>query len=203
MKKLSIIFLLLFAAQFINAQVSYGIKSGVNLSKINHEIIDYDFKTGFYAGGFVNIKFAKKFAFQPELLFSMQGGKKDDIEVYSLVGNEIIAVKYSEIKNNLSYINFPLMLKFYAMEELSFEFGPQVGFAVQNEVKTKSGEYGNQKIKVDSNIDLGLNVGIEYIIHNGLGITSRYNLGLSNITKNSNLKNKNSIISLGISYSFN
>lgn len=203
MKKLSIFLLLLFATQFVNAQVSYGIKSGVNLSKIREKNIDYDFKTGFYAGGFANVKFAEKFAFQPEVLFSMQGAKIDDHPIQSLGENgQVITDGYMEIDHKIYYLHIPLMVKYYFLEKLNFEFGPQIGFVLKNEITTKSEVFGEISGEPDSNIDLGVNIGLEYNVYQGLGVGVRYNTGLTKIVKDSEHKNSNSVISLGLSYSF-
>lgn len=204
MKKFSLLIVFFFAIQFTQAQTSFGIKSGINFSKINDKNIDYDFKTGFYAGGFAHIKFAEKFAFQPEILFSIQGAKIDDYPIQSLGENgQVITEGYMEIDNKLYYLNIPLMVKYYFLEKLNFEFGPQIGFVLKNEITTKTEEFGEISGEPDSNIDLGINIGLEYEIYNGLGVGVRYNKGLINIQKDTDFRNKNSIISLGLSYAFN
>lgn len=204
MKKNSLLFILLFTIQTINAQVSYGIKSGVNLSKIREKNIDYDFKTGFYAGGFANIKFAEKFAFQPEILFSMQGAKIDNHPIQSLGENgQVITDGYMEIDHQLYYLHIPLMVKYYFLEKLNFEFGPQIGFVLKNEMTSKSKEFGELKGEPDSNIDLGINIGLEYNFYKGLAAGVRYNTGLTDIQKEFDYNNKNSVISFGLSNTFN
>lgn len=203
MKKISLLAILLFAVQTINAQVSYGLKSGVNLATIREKNIDYDFKTGFYAGGFANIKLAEKFAFQPEVLFSMQGAKKDNLQTTELLGDDIITTAPIDIENKLYYINIPLMVKYYFLEKLNFEFGPQIGFALKNEIKTKSQELGEFSGEPDTNIDLGVNIGLEYEFYQGIQVGFRYNAGLTKIRKDSDYRNSNSVFSLGLSYSFN
>lgn len=187
----------------LDAQVSYGIKSGVNLSTIREKNIDYDFKTGFYAGGFANIKFAEKFAFQPEVLFSMQGAKIENLQTTELLGDDIITTAPIDIENKLYYLNIPLMVKYYFLEKLNFEFGPQIGFAFKNEITTKSEELGEFSGEPDTNIDLGVNIGLEYNFYKGLAAGVRYNTGLTKIRKDSDYRNNNSVISLGLSYSFN
>lgn len=202
MKKLTFICLLFIGTQLAFAQTSFGLKAGINFSKINDDIVDYDFKTGFYVGGFANIKFAEKFAFQPEILFSAQGAKKEDFEISTLIGTQIVTYN-TEIDTKLYYINIPLMFKYYPLKKLNLEAGPQIGFAIKNEITTKSEEFGTESGEPNSNIDIGLNFGLEYNLYKGLGIGARYNLGLNDIVKDSNTKNKNSVISLGISYAFN
>jgi len=203
MKKILLLFLLLLITQITHAQISGGVKGGINFSNINDENIDYNSKTGFYLGGFVNIKFAKQFAFQPEILFSMQGAVKENFETNSLMGNQIISVNYFDVDNKLYYINIPLLIKYYFLGKLNFEFGPQIGFAVKNEVQAKSEEFGTQIGEPDTNIDMGIDIGLEYQFYKGLSIDARYNKGLTNIGKDSDWGNKNSVISFGVSYLFN
>lgn len=203
MKKLWVITLFI-CVQISFAQISYGVKAGINFSKINEKVIDYDFKTGFYGGGFAHIKFADQFAFQPEILFSIQGAKIDNHPLNSLdEGGEIVTDGFMEIDHKLYYLNVPLMVKYYFLEKLNFEFGPQIGFILKNEITTKTEELGEISTNPDSNIDLGVNIGLEYNLYQKLSIGVRYNAGLLDIKKNLDYKNKNSVISMGLSYSFN
>lgn len=81
-------------------------------------------RVGVHAGGLVEIKIAPKFAIQPELLLSLQGAKSKYSEAspgYSYA---------SENKINLTYLNFPVMAKFYVIPKLSLEAGPQIGLLV-------------------------------------------------------------------------
>ena len=56
MKKGIFLFLMLLGFQFLIAQNSWGVKAGINFSTISDSnIADYDFKPGFYAGGFYNL----------------------------------------------------------------------------------------------------------------------------------------------------
>ena len=56
-----------------NSNTTFGIKSGINLSKYSPEIFvggqrlaDYQFNLGFYVGGFSNIEISEKVKIQPE-----------------------------------------------------------------------------------------------------------------------------------------
>src|SRR5204863_937549 len=68
-------------AQSTNKQkVSFGIKSGVNVSRLNlygnsSDLVTSDFRTGFVAGAFVNFPTKKSWlSFQSEFLYSSMGG---------------------------------------------------------------------------------------------------------------------------------
>ena len=62
-----------------------------------------------------------EFSFQAVLLYSAQGAKSD----YSETLNDV-TFRYTSVK--LEYIHVPLLAKFYIVEGLSLEAGPQVGF---------------------------------------------------------------------------
>lgn len=197
-------FIFLSIISFSSAQISWGVKTGLNLSKIRDEKIDYKFSvTGIYAGGFAQLKLNDQLFFQPEILFSMQGGKSGKLPLISIneIGAEVIE-GYLEFDEKLYYINLPLMIKYQVLEKLNFEVGPQVGFVLKSELTTKSDKFGTEKRDMDCNVDLGVNVGLEYTIYKSLGIGIRYSKGITNIHQNSDSINKNSLFSTGLSYRF-
>ena len=94
--------------------VSLGLKAGASLTDFvgkDYESV-YDSRFGFHAGIFANIGFAKLFAFQPEVLYSMKGAK--------LHGNSDAGVR-------MHYIDVPLAFHVNT-DGFFFEAGPQVGF---------------------------------------------------------------------------
>lgn len=187
----------------ISAQNAWGLKAGANLSTINDKFIDYDFKTGLYAGAFYNIKFAKQLAFQPEILLSFQGAKAKNEAFQEIVNGNTVNLGTYDIENELMYLQIPLMLKYYFIPKLNFEVGPQIGFALKNEITLQSPEIGTQNTDVDSNVELGINLGLECEFYEGIQVGFRYNKGLTKIRKDSEHKNDNTVFSLGLSYSFN
>ncbi|WP_304038414.1 outer membrane beta-barrel protein [Mesonia mobilis] len=93
-----------------NAQ-EFGVKAGVNLANLNTDG-DIDGKTSFYLGAVAEFGLSESFALQPELVYSMQGADELD----------------------LSYINIPVLAKYYLVEGLAVEVGPQFGFVVDDVV---------------------------------------------------------------------
>src|SRR5690606_13884115 len=109
----------------VNAQeIKFGVKAGPQITNLtDHDYDDVDSKFGFHAGVYANIKFGgDQFAFQPELLFSTQGAKIDGKFSETVMG-EILNYD-ADIKYNLTYINVPLIVKWYAYEGFNVEFGP-------------------------------------------------------------------------------
>src|SRR5690606_30746283 len=136
-------------------------------------------------------------------MYSMQGAESE-------ATYEEFGITYrDEDKIQLSYINVPLMMKWYAYDGLNFEFGPQIGFNVAAKAKgesTVTSGDGSITTSYDEDIDdietvdFGLNIGAGYELPMGLNFGIRYGLGLTEIVKDSDMKN--SVISLGIGYTF-
>ena len=197
---------LIFGINFMSAQFQIGVKSGVNISSLAGGR-DYGYNVmGVYFGGFVNVPMSEKVSFQPELLISMQGARSDDQPYYSINdnGDFIYEGNSVTIKENLTYLNLPLMIQYRPIKNLELEIGPQIGISLQHKFYSEryyephgAGFY-EKTIKEESNIDFGGSIGAEYLIYKGLGIGARYNKTLLNTDEI-----KNSVISIGLSYRFN
>lgn len=210
MKKYIFTAIIVFLFASANAQkVKFGAKAGFNLANLTGDFADSSTITGFNAGIFAEIKITDKFAIQPELLFSTQGNKIK-IPVYD---NSSVIVYYYEGKKNLTYLNLPVIAKYYIIDKLSIEAGPQIGLLLGAKVKyssdralptlyTSKSEYD---IKNDlKSIDFGLSFGANYDISKNLYLNFRYNLGLANINNEpmSSLNIKNKIFSLSLGYKY-
>ena len=190
-------------------EVKIGPKAGVNFAKINGKFYESGFSenklqfdqgvTGFHLGLFAEIKFNDKFSVQPELLYSVQGGKYEVSEA----GTDVIfgmPLDYKIdgiLKWKLHYINVPVMAKYYVVPSFALEVGPYIGFNVKSEWKSEynssftfegetevSSGSDTEKMKKGTNaVDFGLGFGASYNIVNGLFVNARYNLGLSNVGK--------------------
>jgi len=193
MKKVLLSAVAVMAFMSVSAQETrFGVKAGANLANFTGDVDDLDSKVGFHVGGFAEIKLTDKFAVQPEILFSTQGAK------YKESG-------YEE-KTNLSYLNIPVMAKYYVAEKFSLEAGPQIGFLLSAKSKFDGGgESGDVDIKDGlKSIDFGVNFGAGYDFTENLSVGLRYNLGLSNISdsEEGDGKIKNSVFSLSVGYKF-
>jgi len=179
------------SAQHGNApvgHVSLGIKGGLNLYNIhNDNSTSYDPKVGFNLGLLGHIHIAKHFAIQPELDFSTQGAKFD--------------INNSTTKLNLNYINIPVLFQYMWDNGFRLQAGPQAGFLLSAKSKIND---ANVDIKSDYKpLDLGVSFGMGYIHPStGIGIDARYNLGLSNINENSDVKSTNRGFQLSLFYIF-
>ena len=156
MKKtlLTLSFVFISALAFSQASVSLGIKAGANFA--NTDVNGAESITSFHGGAYGLIKLANV-GIQPELLFSKQGA--------SFSGDDL----------DLSYVNIPVMVKFYLPIGLNFQAGPQFGVLTNAEI-------GSQDVSdFYKNSDLSAAIGAGWDAPFGLQFTARYVLGLSDI----------------------
>lgn len=188
MKK--IIFTALAVAAFGVAEaqeIRFGAKVGAGASMFTGDVEDAEPKLSGHIGGFVEFKF-KKFAIQPEILFSNVGAEWN----YNYRSNNdwyyegpIDNVQYTA---NLYYLHVPVMAKYYVIDPLSVEFGPQLGILLDAETEytttywNGSDTTNKENVKDDlKTIDLGLNFGATYNFKNRMFVSARYTLGLIDI----------------------
>lgn len=166
MKKTFIVLLLSVVGYgaFAQVQVALGLKAGVNVSKLNTDEFESSSITAFHGGAFCLFKFTV-LGIQPELLFSQQGSTIDDLD--------------GDLK--MSYMTVPVMVKFYFPGGFNLQAGPQFGFL-------NSAEFDGNNVK-DSfkSSDVTANVGIAWDAPFGLVIDARYNIGLSDVSEDSQL----------------
>lgn len=201
MKKKIITLLTLIAFTGINAQkANFGIKGGINLSNFSGDLKVDSPKAGYNLGAFVFIKTSSKFAIQPEISYSSQG------------------ISDSGVIFKLNYVNIPVIFKYLPTDKVSFDFGPQIGF-MSDASLTATDPYSKQSLTVDASklfnsTDFGLNLGATINATQKLGISIRYNIGLSDVAskelKNlgktfngiSDASGSNRILSLNLEYKF-
>ena len=76
MKKIFLLIVMAGSFAAAKAQISYGVKGGLNVANIGGEDIDDNkAKLGFHLGGFVGVSIAENISIQPELVYSLQGVK--------------------------------------------------------------------------------------------------------------------------------
>lgn len=161
--------------------IDFGIKAGANFSTLT-DATGLKNKTGFHGGLFLGLKFNDKIALQPELLYSQQGAKFDSDKI------------------DLNYVNVPIVLKYYLIQGLNIQVGPQFGFIVDDNIKEV---FGN--IAEAESFDLTGVVGAGYDLPMGIRIDARYNFGLTETFKDGEGKDgegKNGVFSIALGYSF-
>lgn len=198
MKKLlfAIIAIALSALSAQAQETSFGLKAGMTganeKAKGSGLTITTSTKIGFYAGAFAEIGVSENFAVQPELFYSSMGGKIN----MSFGGQTVSAT------DNLGYINLPILAK-YRRDGFSAFLGPQIGYLIS--AKSKSdGETTDEKSSLKSAEVAGV-IGAGYTLMNGFGFDARYQMGLSNVSKDTNGESsvKNNAFMVGVHYKFN
>lgn len=193
MKKITLSLLAIFAFSGVTfaqtPDIKLGAKAGLNISTVS-DLDDSKSRTGFHVGALAEIFINEKFSVQPEILYSTQGAKSSNLGGFSY-------------KLTLDYLNIPIMAKYYVMDGLSVQAGPQIGFNVKAEMERKLlGEKETKDIKDEINtVDFGLNFGAGYELPIGLFFDARYNLGFTKIHKEGD-STKNRVFQLSVGYKF-
>ncbi|MBP1841130.1 porin family protein [Formosa algae] len=201
----------LFALTSIHAQsdsreFQIGAKAGVNFSDVSGDDIgDVDSRTSFNAGLVAEVPISERFSFQPEVFYSGQGFDLKEIDQDNVFDTD------ENVEYQLDYIQVPLLLKAYLIEGLSVEVGPQFGFKVHEEIDSKPNDDGGD-IEIDSDdsnikdFDTSLAFGTSYKFHNGVFISARYTVGLTNIIEDNaylgDVDAKNNVWQFGLGYMF-
>jgi len=167
MKKIILVFPILFAVFTVNAQnttdfrnrLLLGFKAGVNYSNvydIRTESFNANPKLGFAGGAFLAIPFGKLIGIQPELLYSQKGFQSS---------GSILGSNYN-ITRTSSFLDIPLFFAFKPSEFLTLLAGPQLSYLLKQQNTFKNGstsamqetEFDNEDVR--KNI-LGASVGVD------------------------------------------
>ncbi|NRT15298.1 opacity protein-like surface antigen [Flavobacterium sp. 28A] len=180
MKKTFIIAGALLAMSFsAHAQLAkIGIKGGLNYANINGSEIQTDAITSYHVGLVAELKLTEKFAVQPELLYSTQGATYKNA--------------LTEFKNELGYLAIPVLAKVYLNKTISLELGPQASFLLS--------EKNDFDIKDSNTFDFSVNAGLGVKITENFFLQGRYNLGLTDVSKDA--ETKNSVVQVSAGFFF-
>lgn len=179
-------------------QVSFGIKSGINITTTKN-LIEYPRnRIGFYGGGFVTIPLYKKLFLQPELIYSTKGDRSTN------------QLNSSSIIVRFNYLNLPILFGYKIDQKTSLLFGPELGLLTSARLRI----FRDQKFDASKNypnkFDAALDIGISYNAIKNIGIEVRYCYGFKTLyyqaDDGTTLYNKpegsNRVFQIGINYSF-
>lgn len=157
------------------AHAQFGIKGGFNFANFRGDNADgFNVLTSYHIGGLYEARIADFLSFQPELLYSEQGGKKD------------------EQKYKLGYFNVPLLLKVYPTDGFNVHVGPQLGMLIN--------ESRNFKPYDSQTFDFSLAAGIEFFVTDGIFLQARYVSGTKKVADRADIKNTVVQASVGIQF---
>jgi hypothetical protein len=150
----------------------YGVKAGVNISgqSTNVSGADYDIQNivRYNFGGYCNYFFYKFLAVQPELMISGKGVHWKDF--------------YDDMKDILTYVDIPLMIKYQPVRYVNIQVGPQIGFRIRAMQKDMETDLKKEINDYYNFIEYGLACGVEANLPNHINLTVRYVFGLSSAT---------------------
>ena len=170
MKKITFFFLLVLLTitsfSYSQSTIRFGLKGGLNYANFSGSDINTDALTSYHAGVLLELNLFDNLAIQPELFYSTVGA------TYT---NTI-----ENIKSELGYISIPLIAKFNLSELFYIELGPQASFLLIN----KDDVY-NDYNKSDFSVNAGLGINLSKNIFG----SARYNLGVTEIRRDTEIKN--------------
>lgn len=174
---------------YAEAQISLGLKGGLNLSDVvinnatNNPDAESDFrmKAGMHGGFFGLADIGMRTSLGVELLYSNKGV------------NAITNI-------NLHYISLPVLIRYSLSEKFVAEGGPELSYLVAAKSK-----YGNVSNVWNNSLDLGLDLGIAYLISPRLSANMRFNAGISSVIRNADstggkLRYQNRVLQLSLAY---
>ncbi len=156
-----------FLLQAQNEYSEIGLKAGINISDLGGKEIGYLATVGLHVGGYYEYIINSYASIQPEAVISLQGAA-------------ITADK--ETRLNYTYLNMPILGKFYAIENFDFEIGPQFGYLLFAKQKDPVGNIDlTHQVK---RFDFSIAFGFGYKYKSRTSLTLRYNLGINNTNEN-------------------
>jgi hypothetical protein len=196
--KTNIFVVVLFSLISVNncySQISYGIKSGINIATIDNLIEFQKNRVGWYVGTFVTLDLSKKWVLEADLLYSSKGTSASK------------QVGPLEITSRFNYVNVPVLLGYKLHTRSSILIGPELGYLTS--VRTfygKSGNFNTSK-NYPSKFDIGLATGLHISIITKLGVEFRYVYGFKTLyyvddygVRHSSSKGANRVFQFGVSY---
>ena len=170
--------------------IYFGIKAGANTGKYYPKVAsnNYEFKFGFYAGGFLSVPLEEGFKFQPELLFALQGTKVtvDGLKIpfFDYMGRPIPNPNTYEFKYDINELTIaiPLMVKLYLSKNLYLESGPQIGIIVDRRLTSSyqvlDGEDDSFIAREGGSFDLGVSFGVGHNLNDKIALNLRAFTGI-------------------------
>lgn len=172
-------------------------------------------RLGWRAGVEASYQLTSRFALAAELKYSLEGVKYDDIDIpesttdYSKLDRTII----SGISLSQHYLQLPILARYYVLPGLAVQAGLQPGYCISSKLNCdinyggKTVDIPDNKVNYLSKFDMSIPVGISYEAK-GVVLDARYNIGLTNVNKESFVKgmstpsSRNSVIEFSVGYRF-
>ena len=199
MRILSIVFVTVFlCVGSASAQgLTTGVKGGVNFSSVKFDSpagdLTLDWRLGAVVGGFIRFPLFSWLELQPEVLYSVKGGKREEFGV-----NSSVLLDYLEVPV-LARMPMGGASKYFAVA------GPYVGFRMRARTRT---EFSGSTEEIDisdsvERMDFGLAVGggVEF---GSIMLDGRYSFSLTDIDADTSdeVKGKNRVVTATVGFRF-
>lgn len=210
MKRILLMIAVILMAISADAQVQFGVRGGLNVSKESDQIIttivgngvateeinfsnDMKWRAGVNVGGFVNIPENDKFDLEIGLSYSMQGY---DDKIIEIDGRGEKTLDHNVTSH---YLTIPIAEKFYPTGKgFYMELGPQLGILLSKKATVGGGDSYTPFKDDNRTLDFGIIGGVGYVFPSGMFLNARYIHGLTETCKVfSGGKNRNLQLSLG------
>ena len=163
-------FLCLLLPAFISAQLSIGLKAGLNFANVtNTDGFTNDSRTGYMIGGYISSKPKKILGFRSELILSRQGY---DYKTNTSTGNV-----------NLDYLLLPQLITLNFTKKFQLHVGGQAAFLLNAEVDSTNGNNSGSLFDYFNRFDYGLVGGVEVSPIFGLFVGGRINISFNSVNK--------------------
>lgn len=202
MKK-TLTILLIHISAFSFAQVSFGVRAGLNLSNIAHNgsfdgvFTETKSKLDFHAGVYTQISLSERFSFIPELLYTKRGFRIEE------------SLFAPDTRYNVNYLELPIIISYAPLPWAGIDLGPSVAYQLSAFAKSDDGK-DDIGSAFDKKLDVGINAGLRVKVNEKFAVVFRYYYGLAAIltveTRDENnmptgeLKYFNRSAQLGVSY---
>lgn len=173
MKKLILSAIAVCAFGITSAQeMSFGVKAGANIASVKVDVGGASVSesgTGFFFGGLAEFSIGEKMKLQPELLYQM------------------LSVDFGGGDVDFSFINVPVIFKYYVTEEIAVNAGPSIQYFLDGDDAFEAADESTFKVALD--------FGGSYDITENFEASLRYSVGLMGDVKVSGLH-------IGVGYKF-
>ncbi len=190
-------------------KITYGIKTGASLSSVlakGQEFFEGK-KIGFVLGGFVRYRINESTILQSELLFVRKGNETERTYFGGEIGSDGSSVSYIVSSDHkLSYLSVPINIYTDLSKKLKIFYGVEPSFLCSEKyimtIDEEKVNTNNLEGRVKK-VDLGLNLGLNYVMSNTLNLDLKFNQGIIKLNKEGPKNFYNSSVQLTLGYALN
>ena len=188
MKKLfTILTVVALATTTSFSQVQWGANLGFNFANVSGEDAQEDNKMrlGIRLGVTSDISLSDVMTLNTGLLYSVKGTEN------------------GEVSTSVNYLEIPLHVSYAVSDVVSLQVGPYLGFVVGSSITIDGESYDDYETSdLVAGMDFGLTFGTSFNVSEAISIDAGYQMGLTTLDPDGDLKFSNSNILIGMTYSF-